>query len=261
MNLLNCLKSKRLARFLLVLILTLSFTIKSYSQEVQRVRINFTAPDNSVRQLLLAFTPDNSATDDFDYGWDAVNWNSYPNDLNWVINGYNCIIQAVGAFDYNKSYPLHLLIGDTGAINIALYSLENFEETIDVFIYDSFTDTFHSINDDSYNKTLDEGEYSDRYYITFTNNIQQIASLSNNSYDKDNLNVRYLRNTKELFVNSVVANKIHKIEVYTITGQLLSNYNAEGQKDFKTKLIINGSKVVIVKITTDNGTTVKKLII
>jgi len=261
MNLLNRLKSIRLFNLLLAFALTLCFTAESFSQEIQRVRLNFTAPDSSVRQILLAFTPDNSATDDFDYGWDAINWSSYNNDLNWMIEGYRCTVQAVGQFANTKSYPLHLIIGNTGNMNIALHSLENFEEDIDVFIYDSLTETFHLINEESLNQEITEGEHANRYFITFVNNIQQQSSLSNEEYSKKNLDVKYLSNTKELYINSFDASKINKIETYSIQGQLLQSYNAEGKKYFKTKLFSTNRQTLIVRITTESGTISKKIII
>lgn len=259
MNLLNRLKFKRLSKLLLVIVLTLSSISYSYSQEIQRVRINFSAPDNSVRQILIAFTPDNSATDDFDFGWDAVNWNSYSNDLSWMVEEYKCTIQGVGAFDINKSYPLHLLLGETGNFNIELHSIENFNEAIDIYIYDSLFDTYHFINDESFNKELEQGEYDNRFFITFTNNLQ--VALSNSDFEKDQYDIKYIRNTKDLLVSALSDSKIKKVETFTVNGQLLNSYKINNSKSFKTNLHSSTSQILIVRITTDTGITSKKIII
>ncbi len=239
----------------------LSVFTESYSQEIQRIRINFTSPANDVRQLLLAFTPDNSATDSFDFGWDAINWSQHPNDLNWVIEDYKCTIQAVGAYDFNKSYPLYLTLGNTGDVKIDLHSLENFNDSIDVYIYDSLLDSFYLINEESFIKDLEKGEYPNRFFITFINSKVQQVSLSNKDFEKEKVDVRYVKNTNELIVNSLSSSKIKTIETYNIKGQLLNNYTVRDEKIFKTIMSSRINQILIIKVTTDLGVISKKVII
>lgn len=261
MNLLNRRKSYRLSKLLLALILILSVFTESYSQDIQRIRINFTSPANDVRQLLLAFTPDNSATDNYDFGWDAINWSQHPNDLNWVIENYKCTIQAVGAYDFNKSYPLHLALGNSGDVKIDLHSIENFDDSINVYIYDSLIDSFHLINDETYIKDLEKGEYPNRFFIKFINNSVQQASLSNNDFEKEKVDVRYAKSTNELIVNSLSSSRIKTIETYSINGQLLNNYEARDKTSFKTLLSNSMNQILIIRVITDTGITSKKIII
>ena len=83
--------------------------------------------------MLLGFVPNNLATDYFDYGYDAMNTESFPNDLSWLINSEPYIIQGVGDFDESKLYPLGLYLSDSGEIEISLNTLENFDlENLDL---------------------------------------------------------------------------------------------------------------------------------
>ena len=64
-------------------IILLSFLAlpNAYSQEIQRVRVDFETPLGYVRHLLLGFTPDNAASDEMDYGYDALCFDDLDDDL------------------------------------------------------------------------------------------------------------------------------------------------------------------------------------
>ena len=74
--------------------------------DIQRVRLNFTTPEGAIIPSLLGFTPDNAATDEFNYGYDAEFIDDYPNFMAYLIGDKNYIIQGVGAFDETKRFPI-----------------------------------------------------------------------------------------------------------------------------------------------------------
>ena len=84
------------------------------SSTIQRVRIDFTTPTGYVRHLLLAFTSNNAASDGFDYGYDGMVADDFPDDLNWMIEDDRYVSQGVGAFDQTKKYPLGLFLTNSG---------------------------------------------------------------------------------------------------------------------------------------------------
>ena len=153
--------------YLLVLAFMVLFSELSAQGEIQRVYLNFQAPEFQ-REILLGFTPDNSATDGYDYGYDGGSYYNYPNDMGWMIEGERYVIQGVGAFDTTKTYPLGVFLSYESSISIKLQSTENFEEPIDVYIYDSENENYFLINDDPFELTLDDGEYEDRFYVAFS---------------------------------------------------------------------------------------------
>src|SRR5690606_10883015 len=142
---------------------------------MKRIRLKFKTPQGGIRPLMMAFTDDNAATDGFDYGYDAENTDGLSNDMSFMIADKKCVIQGVGQFDVTKQYPLGIFLSSSGTIEISLTDIENFDESIDVFIYDSVLGTYHPINDGSFEITLEAGVYDNRFYITF----QEDETLSN----------------------------------------------------------------------------------
>src|SRR5690606_34875159 len=134
---------------------------------IQRVRLNFTTPEGAIRHLLLAFTPNNEATEGFDYGYDAKNSDDNPSDMSFIIENKKYVIQGVGEFNVDNMYPVTLDLGVSGNIQIELAELENFNEDIDVYVYDALLGTYSRINTVNYQIALDAGSHANRYFITF----------------------------------------------------------------------------------------------
>ena len=239
--------------------------LNTYSaNNIQRVRIDFTMPNGYVRHLMLGFTPDNAATDGVDYGYDALNFDNFPDDLNWMIEGDRYVIQGVGEFNEESQYPLGMFLSNTGTIEIALDALENFENPINVYLYDSELDTYTLINDEAFSGEFSNGEYLDRFSIVFTNpnneNSDDDTILSIHDQTTVIADIKYLRNNNELHIS---ANKIiSKIEVFNLLGKkILSKSNIHSNEfRFIVQNQIN-SPYGLVRIHSLSGTTVTKKII
>ena len=240
------------------------------ANEIQRVRIDFVSPDKYTRHLLLAFTPDNAATDGFDYGYDGLNPDHFLNDLNWMIEGERYIIQGVGVFNDTKQYPFGLFLGDSGDIEIILTGLENFDSEIDVFIYDLLLDTYTRINDNSFKMNIDADEYLNRFFIAFKG-----AEVDENPIDDDeietspivevvNTSINYLNKSNEIFIQ--VPNTVNVKHVYLINllGQIENSWNALNSDFYNeikipVKNISNG--VYIISVKTNTGIINKKVLV
>ena len=227
----------------------------------QLVRIDFTMPNGYVRHLLLGFTPDNAATDGVDFGYDALNLDNYPDDMSWIIDNQAYVIQGVGAFDETKQYPLGMFLSNSGNIEIALDQLENFDNPIDVYHYDAENNTHTLLNEFDFQKNMTEGNYLNRFIITFNQNSvsnpnQDLLSVQDQT--KEATSITYLRNTKELRCTS--NQNITQIEIYNIIGKRIGQFPNINRKEFKLPLYINKERYGIVKIYTRNGQTSKKVV-
>lgn len=226
----------------------------------QLVRIDFTMPNGYVRHLLLGFTPDNVATDGVDYGYDALNIDNYPDDLNWMIDSERYVIQGVGAFDESKQYPLGMFLSNTGNIEIALDRLENFNNPIDVYLYDSLNNTYTLLNEFDFQQTVSEGNYIDRFYITFNQNaIAEPNSdlLSVNENHKETIDIKYLRNSKELHCKSNQV--ITQLEIYNILGKRIGYFQNINSQNIRLPLNVSRERYGIIKIHTNKSQTSKKI--
>ena len=251
--------SKRLFALLFLAFLFGTFT-NAQELVIQRVRLDFTAPDGAVRQILLGFTSDNSATDGFDYGWDAINWDNFPNDMNWMIGDTRCVIQGVGVFEDTKTYPLGVFLGETGNFSISLNSLENFEEDINVFIHDTVDDVYTQINDTDFESIVEAGEYENRFFITFTEPITA-NSLSDDEYVLSEPQIRYNNSTSELLINTGGNSQIMALSVYDISGKQIYSELPSNTQYLKTYFKSNSKGNYIVSVDTDKGRFSKILIL
>jgi hypothetical protein len=247
-----------------IILLSLIAIPNAYAQDIQRVRVDFETPLGYVRHLLLGFTPDNAASDEIDYGYDALCFDNLADDLNWMIHDQRYVIQGVGEFNENKSYPFGMFLSNSGDITISLNSLENFENPINVFIYDSFSNSFTKINDNGFNLNIDNGEYLNRFYITFQN-INPPAgangALSINEYSLDELSIKSILNSREIVIDTRSNLKINKVEILDVLGKKVSNIkNIDNTKVTIPTHHIN-SKIIIVTVYTNNGIIRKKIII
>jgi hypothetical protein len=226
------------------------------SDEVQRVYIDFTSPEGAVRHLLLGFTPNNEATDGFDFGYDAPNADVLPDDLNWIIEDDRYIIQGVGAFEDTKSYPFGMYLEHAGDIKISLVSLENFEVPIDVFVHDTQENTYTKINEFDFNATFDLGEYINRIKLAFKDPTE---NLSVSDYALDAIKLNYQKNNNLLIIDAHNIANIEGVNLYSVHGQKL--LQSKYFNDRKIQLALNSINhdVIIVGIETSKGISHRKI--
>ena len=247
-----------------IILLSLIALPNVYSQDIQRVRVAFETPVGYVRHLLLGFTPDNVASDEVDYGYDALCFDSLPDDLNWMIHDQRYVIQGVGEFNENKSYPFGMFLSNSGDITISLNALENFENPINVFIYDALSNSFSRINDNGFTLNIENGEYLNRFFITFQNidppaGANGALSITENSLDE--LSIKSILNSREIVIDTRSNLKINKVEILDVLGKKVSNIkNIDDTKITIPTHHIN-SKIIIVTIFTNDGVIRKKIII
>jgi hypothetical protein len=185
------------------------------SEPIKRIRLDFTTPEGALRPIMLGFVPNNLATDSFDYGYDALNTEDFPSDVSWIIEDQPYIVQGVGEFDQTKVYPLGIFLENQGAFEIGLRSLENFEESINIYVYDALLETYTSINTQNYVNTLPGGDYLNRFYITF---LQQ-NTLSNPDEIANTVLLNYLNDTDEIYIKTPLNETIETVALINMLGQ------------------------------------------
>ncbi len=227
---------------------------------IQRIRLDVKSPANSVRHLLLGFTPDNAATDAFDYGYDAKNADNFPNDVAFMIDNDKYVIQGVGAFDDSKQYPLGIFLSNTGTVEISLADMENFDQPVDVFIYDAVLGTYTPINDLSFQVQLEAGNYTNRYYVVF----QEDSTLDIIDKDFKDITVAYLNGTNEIYVKTPSHVQAKQVYLINILGQTVKSWNATNtslSNEFKIPVRGISEGNYIVQIETNSGSYSKKIIV
>ncbi|MDV7186510.1 hypothetical protein R3X25_04390 [Lutibacter sp. TH_r2] len=129
------------------------------------IRIGFDAPQIDHRQLLLA--AHEATTDGLDWGYDAEMYEVLLDDMFWLIETKKCVIQGVPELYVDKEIPLGIIMSEQGEIQIQVDELENPIDSLVVYLKDIELDKLYNIQDSVYTTTLDQGEYSTRFAITF----------------------------------------------------------------------------------------------
>src|SRR5690606_8025231 len=219
---------------------------------IKRIRLNFTSPEGANRPLLLAFTPNNEATDGFDYGYDAKNSDVFPSDMSFVIDNENYVIQGVGEFNVDNMYPVNISLGTSGTIEIELTDLENFDEDIDVYVYDALLGNYSRINTVNYQIALDAGNHANRYFIAF----KEEATLNTPNEEFSNVIVNYLNASNEIYINVPTSVDIKQVYLVNMLGQTVKSWNATNaplahECKLPVKNVSEGNYIIKVR-TSDN---------
>ncbi|MFI1743272.1 HYR domain-containing protein [Thalassobellus sediminis] len=242
-----------------------SNTISGNDNPIQRIRLIYSTPEGARRYLLLAFTPNNEASDNFDYGYDAKVLDNNPNDMLFLIDNEKYVIQGVGVFNDTKQYPIGLFSKTGGSIEIAVSELENMPADTKVYIYDSLLGTYTKINGNNqkFETSLDVGDYTDRFFITFAKDNN---SLSDDDIILDNVIVNYLKNSKEIFIKIPSNNEVKQVYLTNMLGQTIKTWNKTNSPSLSNEMRIPVSKSIsegtyIIIVQTPTGSMNKKVVI
>ncbi|MEX1382364.1 T9SS type A sorting domain-containing protein, partial [Lutibacter sp.] len=130
-----------------------------------KIRLGFKNENNFNRQILL--TIDDNATDDIDYGYDAVNNNVLPNDLYWVIDDKKLVIQAIKNLSIERVVPIGISANSDIPIKIKVDAVENPYPNMEIYIRDNLTMDTYDILNGVFEITLEDGEYINEYSMVF----------------------------------------------------------------------------------------------
>jgi hypothetical protein len=230
---------------------------------IKRIRLGLNSRNDYHKQILLGFMNE-KATDSIDYGYDGTSFDKLPNDIYFLAGKNKLIIQGVGYFDTNATYPIGVKTDSIGKVQFVIDELENFEKNQVVYIYDNETDIYHEISKAPFEIILPEGENKTRFSLRFLDKNKVIkedieAVVTDNelalSYQKDG-NTLTLHNRQEDFI-------ISKITLFNILGQSISSWdiNTEDQNNIQLPIKKVSTGIYIAKIQTSKGDMSKKIII
>jgi hypothetical protein len=225
----------------------------------QKIRLGFNDRNNYHRQILLGFMNEN-ATNGIDAGYDAVLLDNQPNDLYFINGEANLNISGEGNFNETSIYPLGVKTDAIGTVTFSLDSIENFEENVNVYIYDNLTEIYHDIKEEDFSIELDTATYTSRFSLRFTTP----GALSAADFENSNtIQIAYTSSNSILTIkNKLDDTTVEKVEVYNLLGQLVGSWNVIDQNQQNIQLPIKNysTGTYIVKIKTTKGDTSRKII-
>jgi uncharacterized repeat protein (TIGR01451 family) len=233
---------------------------KIETNNYKKIRLGFDSNNTAHRQVLLGFMNEN-ATSGMDYGYDGINFDDLPNDMYFITGENQLVVQGVGDFDVNASFPIGVKTDTEGKVKFMIDSLENFKRNQNIFIHDNTDNTYHNIRNEKFEVIIPIGENNDRFSLRFTDKKHSIVD---ETIKVDSIKINHFpkRNLFEIDNNSFDTS-IKKAALYNLSRQLIINWNLENENNKKIQLPIKriNSGMYILKVYTSTGELSKKIVI
>ena len=231
----------------------------------KRIRLGYNSNNNYHRQVLLGFM-DDKATSKIDKGYDGYNFDNFPHDMYFLIDANQFVIQGVGSFDINSSYPIGVKADIEGKVTFMIDGLENFDKNEKIFIFDSKDATYHDIRKKNYEVIIPSGQSNDRFYLCFTTKKEKDPKVKDDEKEKESTEVKitHLQKKNVLKINNESLTAIvQKVTLFNMLGQSIESWSIENatQQDLQLPLKNLSSGIYIVRIQTSNGDLSKKIIV
>ncbi len=233
-----------------------------------KIRLGFNTNKNYHRQVLLGFMNE-KATDGLDYGYDGLNLDENPNDMYFLSGENQLLIQGVGSYNEDASYPIGVKTDEAGKVTFMIDELENFDKNNNFFIYDNVTKKYNPIKNKSFEIVLPKGDYNNRFSLCFKHkNHNPNGKISSDTQDDavldDELTVMYTNSNHILKItNNNPENKVSNVALYNILGQSMSNWNVENKEQSNIQIPVKNvsSGVYIAKLKTTEGLEISKKVV
>ena len=196
----------------------------------------------------------------YDLAMEAVTNESLNSDVYLSIVGKTePFVISTLPFDINKRIPFSLKAGSGAAstYKVSVGNIINFDDLEHVYLYDGVTGVYHDIMDGSFEISLPQGVYENRFEITFRN-----GTLGVDNPTKNNITI-YQNNSLQ---NLVVANpdllEVKEISLFDITGKrILEKKRLNTEAEYKLPTSGIAEAVYIVNVKTNKGNFSQKVLI
>ena len=208
--------------------------------------------NTKVRELLIGFF--DAATDDEDFGYDALSANDNSFNFYSVLNGKKYSIQGLGRFNTDKSITLGVDAAHPGTYTIRLGKREGTLKNKNIYLTDNLLNITTDLNQTDYSFSLNNGEeFASRFTVHFTN----AALAVDDEILNRNFTISQTAGQLKIQSNSPVT----RIDLYDMLGRNLM-YLKPGKQSFSVDISkIDKGSVLILNAVLDNGSTISKKIL
>ena len=230
---------------------------------IPKVKLEVLINDEFVRGLSLGFWP--TATSDIDIGMDAIAYDRAHADIGWLHNE-NLYVIDVRPFEETDEIPLAIIVErHTATFQFAITGTDNFELK-NIYILDSEKNAYYSIKNESFEITLEPGNYNSRFRLTFSQEMEDIdipiALVSEVEEEHTEFSIFQNNYVGELEILSTDMASVRSVGIFDLQGRRIffrSNFGNRRSVSINTQNFTNA--VYIVKVTDTNNAVKKKKII
>ncbi|MDF1518428.1 MAG: T9SS type A sorting domain-containing protein, partial [Lutibacter sp.] len=214
--------------------------------------------------ILVGFVE--NTTDGVDIGYDAINNESFAEDIAWRTNNINFIIQAVPTLNDERILPLEVKVATAGIIKISIDKAENIPVDTEIFIKDFTTGKMHNISKAPFEIELMAGKYADRFALTFK--TQKLVADDVNAEVLipaatqpiiEGIHVFMNKALGELQIKNNSTEEIVNVALINSLGQTIKTWNSNFNVRTISLPLSTATGVYLVQINTKTGKTLKKI--
>ena len=240
---------------------------KTPISDKQSLKLNIEIEGSFIQNLALVFDPD--STKDEDHALDARKMDRNREDLSWSIMEEAYVINVRPKID-EELIPLKIILEKPAELEFYIAEFQNFNPDR-VFIFDALDGLYFNIKTGSLKIKLDEGEYHDRFFLSFLEKlpspiteeksdeklaIQKPENVLLNSIDIFQNNAQQHLEVKMLYDASLV-----KVRLYDLNGKQFLNKDFKNkEKDFNFPTGNLSNAIYIVKVQTSDHREITKKI-
>ena len=220
-----------------------------------RPKIWFSFIDPNKLKTIIGLGYDtNNATINYDNGYDAKLYETKDNDIYWSTNDNDLIIQALPYLNIEDELPLTIKATNEGLYKIAIDNIQNIPNNINIYLKDSFTNTYYDLKTDTTELILQSHIHEDRFSIAFQKN----NTLSTSGFENNPISVYYNQSTKDLsIINYQHLDAIKSLTIYNTTGQVILNLNVLKSNKINLNKFTDGIYIVNIVFDNDSKKTTK----
>ncbi|AWG20638.1 hypothetical protein FFWV33_03345 [Flavobacterium faecale] len=222
------------------------------SVEKNRLWLNLINDDGAFKQLLVGYIT--GATNDYDEQYDGYTFNANPYINFYSLNATNqfSIQGRAIASQQEDTVPLGYSSTVAGPFSIAIDQTDGSLDNQDIFLEDKLTLMVHNLRAGAYTFSTAAGTFDDRFVITY----KAKATLATEDFDT-NENLVYATQTSHTIDLHSKKELIMAVELYDISGKLLSKKIDISAKEVSFTKISNSAQVLLFKIKLEDGQIIK----
>lgn len=226
---------------------------KNNSIERHRYWLNLSSGSNPSNQMMVAYMT--GATNGIDTGIDGKLFTNSLSSIASLVNNESYVIQGRSlSFDVNDEVPLVFTANTNGNFTISLEQFDGLFSNQDIFIWDKEQNVIHDLKASAYSFTALAGVNTTRFSVVYST-----SALGANDFELNaNLNVYTANNN--IMINAG-QNIIKEVNIFDIQGRRLVSKNKLNVTETEIENTWGTNQVLIVEVFTEQGRTVKKIIL
>lgn len=199
------------------------------------------------RQIGLSFNSGNKI-EEFNHGYDALLFDEKEKDMFIEAGDKKYVLGSATTISENLNIPIKVVLDEDKEVSFMLDNIQNIEE---IYLKDKVENTVEPLKGNVIKRNLVSGTYTDRFLLTF----KKDETLPTKEIKGDNTDFN-IENSKGLVTVTSDRYEVRSLRVVDMTGKIIKE-STKNTIDCSNVV----SKIMILKIETNKGDYVKKIVL